>query len=131
MTKPLRRAWAISATAVLSVRYRVSRGAKRDPGGNAAAIRSRYAAAAATVVTGGSRLGMTTARPNTRAVAPTTERIGSPSRKWRCQSSGRVIVSVVTVIWSPRYRCDYTGWHALPGWGYNPPFHTATWRAGR
>src|SRR6266536_650458 len=41
---------------------------------------------------------MTTARAKTRAVAATTDRISSPSRKCRCQSSGRVSVSVVAVI---------------------------------
>src|SRR6266480_2954586 len=46
---------------------------------------------------------MTMARPNARAVAPTTDRINSPSRKWRCQSSGRVIVSFVCIIQS---RCS-------------------------
>jgi hypothetical protein len=44
-------------------------------------MRSRYAAAAATVVTGGVRFGITTARANVLAVAPTTERIISPSRR--------------------------------------------------
>src|SRR5437764_5483090 len=37
---------------------------------------------------------MTIARANCRALARTTEAIAAPSRKCRCQSSGRVMVSV-------------------------------------
>src|SRR5438552_5270991 len=107
MMKPDALARAISSAVVLSVRYSVIKGAKRDFGGSAAAIRSRYADAAATVVTGGVRLGMTTARLNTLAVAPTTERMRSPSRRCTCQSSGRVIVSVGAVIGRACFLCDY------------------------
>ena len=48
----------------------------------------------AAVVTGGVRLGMTIARANRRALSGSTARSASPSRRWRCQSSGRVIVRV-------------------------------------
>ena len=49
------------------------------------------------VVTGGRRLGMTSARANCRALCGTTDAIAAPSRTCRCQSSGRVkvIVSVM------------------------------------
>src|ERR1700682_1282447 len=40
---------------------------------------------------GGFRFGITIARANCRAVAPTTEAMSSPSRRCACQSSGRVI----------------------------------------
>ena len=48
-----------------------------------------------TVVTGGVRLGMMTARPKCLAVCGTTDRMAAPSRTCRCQSSGRVMVRVV------------------------------------
>ena len=57
-------------------------------------MRSRYARAASTVATGGLRFGITIARANCRAVNATTLSSAAPSRRWRCQSSGRVIVSV-------------------------------------
>src|SRR5262245_5876982 len=57
-------------------------------------MRSRYARAASTVATGGLRLGITIARANCRAVNATTLSSAAPSRRWRCQSSGRMIVSV-------------------------------------
>jgi hypothetical protein len=47
------------------------------------------------VVTGGFRLGITMARPNWRAVKGSTACSAAPSRRCRCQSSGRVIVRVV------------------------------------
>ena len=50
--------------------------------------------AASAVVTGGFRLGMTMARPNTRAVSGSTLAMAAPSRKWMCQSSGRAIIRV-------------------------------------
>src|SRR5687768_7909168 len=56
-------------------------------------MRPRYAAAETTVVTGGRRFGMTIARPNTFAVAPTTAESAAPSRRCRCQSSGRASVT--------------------------------------
>ena len=46
------------------------------------------------VVTGGLRLGITMARPAQRAVAGTSAAKESPSRRWRCQSSGRGMVIV-------------------------------------
>jgi hypothetical protein len=55
-------------------------------------MRWRYAAAAATVVTGGARLGMTMARANWRAVNSATASSIAPSRRWTCQSSGRRMV---------------------------------------
>src|SRR2546429_3603013 len=57
-------------------------------------MRSRYPRAAATSVTGGTRLGMTIARANWRAVHGNTACSIAPSRKWTCQSSGRRIVIV-------------------------------------
>src|SRR3954449_3429838 len=56
-------------------------------------MRSRYASACATLVTGGRRFGMMMARPNWRALCGTTARSAAPSRTCRCQSSGRTIVS--------------------------------------
>ncbi len=47
-------------------------------------------------VTGGTRLGIMIALANCLAVWGTTLRSVAPSRTWRCQSSGRVIVSVWT-----------------------------------
>lgn len=52
----------------------------------------RYASAIATVVTGGRRFGMMIARANCRALCGNTDWSASPSRRCRCQSSGRVIV---------------------------------------
>src|SRR5690606_41782194 len=57
-------------------------------------MRSRYAPAIATLVTGGLRLGMITARANCLAANGATLASCAPSRRCRCQSSGRVIVSV-------------------------------------
>src|SRR5712692_6821612 len=45
-------------------------------------------------MTGGTRLGMTIARANWRAVQGATARSIAPSRKWTCQSSGRRSVSM-------------------------------------
>src|SRR5882672_3303912 len=67
-------------------------GWKRAPAGNAARMRSRYSSASRVVVTGGLRLGITMARAKRRAVSGSTARRCSPSRKCRCQSSGRVSV---------------------------------------
>jgi len=67
-TTPLALARRISSAGVLSVRYSAISGSKRNPAGSAATIRSRYACAAAVVVTGGFRLGMTIARANCCAV---------------------------------------------------------------
>ena len=66
------------------VRYSVISGSNAAPGGTAASTRWRYAAASASVRTGGFRLGITTARPNTRAVKGTTEVSEGPSRRCRC-----------------------------------------------
>src|SRR5438876_7915306 len=92
--KPLALAARISAGVVLSVRYSASQGWKADPRGRAARIRSRYAAASAVLTTGGRRFGITKARVNWRAVAGRTLAIAAPSRRCRCQSSGRVSVMV-------------------------------------
>ena len=54
--------------------------------------------ACAVVVTGGLRFGMMIARPNWRAVSPTTSARASPSRRCRCQSSGRTIVRVSVMV---------------------------------
>ena len=43
-------------------------------------------------VTGGTRLGMMTARANWRAVCTAQACSMAPSRRWTCQSSGRRIV---------------------------------------
>ena len=64
-------------------------GSNDTPAGTAARIRSRYASAAAVVVTGGERLGIATALANRAAVAGTTSASTAPSRKCACQSSGR------------------------------------------
>lgn len=45
-----------------------------------------------TLVTGGTKLGMMMARAKCAAVCGTTERMLSPSRTCRCQSSGVMIV---------------------------------------
>src|SRR5947208_2892205 len=107
MMNPDARACATSSSVVASVRYSVIKGANREPRGNAAAMRSRYAHAAATVVIGGWRLGMITARPKTLAVEPMTERMSSPSRTCKCQSSGRVIVKAAAFMGNRLWRHDY------------------------
>ena len=66
------------------VRYNVISGSNAAPGGTAASTRWRYAAASASVRTGGFRLGITIARPNTRAVNGTTEVSEGPSRRCKC-----------------------------------------------
>ena len=64
---------AISAADVRSVRYSVISGSNDVPGGQRREDSRRdRPRPPAVVVTGGFRLGMTIARPNTRAVAPTT-----------------------------------------------------------
>src|ERR1035437_3355857 len=94
--KPLPLARRISSAGMLSVRYKVISGSKRAPAGRAARIRSRYALACAVVVTGGLRFGITIARPNWRAVCGSTLASAAPSRRCRCQSSGRVMVMLCT-----------------------------------
>ena len=76
---------------VSSVRYSVISGVEAASPARAARPGSGRGrrAPAATVVTGGLRFGMTIARPKTRAVAPTTAASAAPSRRCRCQSSGR------------------------------------------
>src|SRR2546426_5809987 len=64
-------------------------------------MRSRYAAASAVLVTGGLRLGITTARANTRAVWGSTLASVAPSRRCRWASSGRVSVRDCTESGSP------------------------------
>src|SRR2546428_12232865 len=64
-------------------------------------MRSRYAAASAVLVTGGLRLGITTARANTRAVWGSTLASAAPSRRCRWASSGRVSVRDCTESGSP------------------------------
>ena len=80
-TSPEPFARSISAGAVASVRYKVIMGSKRLPGGKAARIRSRYAAASAVVVTAGFRFGITIARPKRSAVKRATEASAAPSRR--------------------------------------------------
>src|SRR5437899_9150205 len=60
-------------------------------------MRSRYAAAKAVVVTGTLRFGITMARAKVRSACGRTLAISGPSRRCRCQSSGRVIVRVCIV----------------------------------
>src|SRR5947209_6993670 len=57
-------------------------------------MRSRYSRASAAVVTGGLRFGMTIARANCATLCGSTLFSASPSRRCRCQSSGRARVSV-------------------------------------
>jgi hypothetical protein len=80
------------------VRYSVISGSNAAPAGTAANTRWRYAVASARLRTGGFRFGITTARPNTRAVKGTTEASDGPSRRCRClrrksggRSSGRAV----------------------------------------
>src|SRR3569623_1886268 len=75
-----------------SVRYSVISGVKSLPGGSAARMRAREAAAIALGGTGGERFGMTIARANCRAGWCATASSMAPSRRWTCQSSGRRIV---------------------------------------
>src|SRR2546422_1333369 len=56
-------------------------------------MRSRYSSACCVVRTGGFRLGITMARAKRRALSASTEAMAGPSRKCRCQSSGRFSVS--------------------------------------
>ena len=97
-TKPLAFALRISSGEVLSVRYSVICGSNLMPCGTAARMRARYAASASVVVIGGFRFGITSARPNCRAVKGTTAASCAPSRTCRCQSSGRRSVSVCGVV---------------------------------
>src|SRR5258706_4796800 len=69
-------------------------------------MRSRYAFAFFTSTTGGSRFGITMARANSRAVAPTTSAIAFPSRRCACQSSGRVIVMDSDIEFVPGTNSD-------------------------
>ena len=55
------------------------------------------------LITGGTRLGITIARANCRAVWATTAFSISPSRKWTCQSSGRRMVMRSTTDPALRY----------------------------
>src|SRR5688572_2743815 len=95
---PLSFAARISCGDTVSVRYSVISGSKREPAGSAARMRSRYAAAMATVVTGGFRFGMMIARANCRAVKGRTLASWAPSRTCRCQSSGRRIRNLVMLL---------------------------------
>src|SRR5579883_2339282 len=57
------------------------------------------------VVTGGTRLGMTMARAKRRAVNGSTAFITALSRRWTCQSSGRLIVKLCSLairLFSPQ-----------------------------
>ena len=67
-------------------------------------MRSRYARAAAMLLTGGTKFGITIARANCRAVNGSTLARISLSRRCTCQSSGRrsAIVSMPATILSPR-----------------------------
>src|SRR6266436_4118269 len=56
-------------------------------------MRSRYSSACCVVRTGGLRLGITIARAKRRALSASTEAMAGPSRRCRCQSSGRFSVS--------------------------------------
>src|SRR5688572_14085713 len=95
---PLLFAARSSGGGVVSVRYSVSNGSKRTPAGSAARMRSRYAAAMATVVTGGFRFGMMIARANCRTLNGRTLASWAPSRTCRCQSSGRRIRNLVMLL---------------------------------
>src|SRR5215831_12644599 len=95
--KALSRARRISSGGIASVKYNVIKGSNLAPLGTAATMRSRYAAAAATVVTGGLRFGMMIARANCFAVKGSTELSAAPSRTCKCQSSGRRNVSVTFI----------------------------------
>lgn len=64
------------------------RGSKLSPSGTWARIRSRYAKASSTVLTGGTRFGMQIARANCFAKSGTVRFRAKPSRKCACQSSG-------------------------------------------
>lgn len=88
-TTPAARAAEISSGEVLSVRYSVMSGVKSLPGGSAAKMRSRYASASAVVRTGGLRFGMMIARAIVRGMCARSDAMFAPSRRWRCQSSGR------------------------------------------
>ena len=76
--------------------------------------------AAATVVTGGRRLGMISARPKRRAVSGTTAARAAPSRTCRCQSSGRVMVRVSMGAVMGGY-CPIADCRFLWGWAYPRP----------
>ena len=93
-TTPSARARPISSGGSVSVRYSVINGEKSLPFGRAARMRLRYALAISVLVIGGLRFGITTARANWRALAGSTAAIAAPSRRCRCQSSGRVMRSV-------------------------------------
>src|SRR5438477_11283491 len=75
-------------------------------------MRSRYAYAAATSATGGTRFGITIARANCRVVNGRTAASITPSRKWTCQSSGRrkVIGLLFSGMCAPQTPFP---WHAL------------------
>ena len=98
MTIPLACAALICSGVVLSVRYSVISGSNapaatpRDAA--APRMRSRYAAAASTVVTGGTRLGIAIARRNCALHACTVSASTGSSRKWWWKSSGVRMVSV-------------------------------------
>ena len=98
-TLSLALARAISSGGVLSVRYSVISGWKRDAlpaGGQDALDGSRSACAA--VVTGGFRFGITIGARELRCAVRHTEASAAPSRRCRCQSSGRVISMRVGVM---------------------------------
>src|SRR5450759_3821192 len=72
-------------------------------------MRSRYLAAAATVVTGGLRFGITIARAKRRAVSGSTALSASPSRRCRCQSSGWMsVISCIGKKWADETTCNYS-----------------------
>uniref|UniRef100_A0A0A9DAC5 Cl17080_1 n=1 Tax=Arundo donax TaxID=35708 RepID=A0A0A9DAC5_ARUDO len=68
-------------------------GTKLLPGSSALMISSLYSSARAVVVIGGFKLGMMMALPKCLALWGSTASRTPPSRRWRCQSSGRVMVS--------------------------------------
>ena len=80
---------ATAALANLESAHATLTAAERQLRTEASAARAR---AAATVVTGGFRFGITMARPKRRAVSATTALRARSSRRWRCQSSGRISV---------------------------------------
>ena len=99
-------------TAVLRRKYFFRRGAVRQvqrhqrleaqPGGQRRENARAVLAECRLVVIGGLRFGMTTARANWRAVNGSTAARCLPSRRCRCQSSGRRSVSDVGSAWVKR-----------------------------
>src|SRR5580765_1380462 len=58
---------------------------------------------------GGTRFGMTIARPNCRALWPATAASIAPSRRWTCQSSGRRMARRVGSLTCTPYQRPMSG----------------------